>query len=151
MTPENTPKLVDFIKRHEKFVCQLYKCPTGHLTIGYGHNCEAHGDVEKFKDRLITEEEAYNLLLTDINESTLDCVKFIQSFPSYSDIYQFVLLDMCFNMGIAKLLKFGKMLDFFENGPKKSIAREMINSHWCEQVGRRATELVFIILTGEFF
>ena len=151
MTPKNVERLVNFIKQHERFKCQLYKCPTNHLTIGYGHNCEAHGDVEKYKNRLISETEAYNLLLRDLSEVQLDCAKFIQSFPNYTDAQQFVLLDMCFNIGIVGLLKFNKMLSYFNSDDTTNIAREMIDSRWCGQVGKRATKLVFTILTEEFF
>ena len=35
-------KATAYIRRYEGFSKLPYKCPTGHLTIGYGHNLE-HG------------------------------------------------------------------------------------------------------------
>jgi lysozyme len=150
MNQENLIRLVDQLKRHEGFRSTLYKCPAGHLTIGYGHNCDAHQDSSKFKDRIISETEAENLLLSDLSDTQKDCVKNIRSFNSLSEIQQAVLLNMTFNMGIGTILLFKSFLKNLSAGFKKGIAQEMINSTWCSQVGKRATELVYMILTDEF-
>ena len=36
-----SPELLDSLKRQEGFRAVPYRCPTGHVTIGYGHNLEA--------------------------------------------------------------------------------------------------------------
>jgi lysozyme len=138
------------IKRHEGFYDKLYLCPAGHRTIGYGHNCDAYLDAPKYEGRLITETEATNLLLNDLSDCIKDCTKFIRSYPTYSDIEQCIILDMCFNLGIQGLLKFKKMLSAFNLKDHRTTAREMINSHWASQVGKRTTELVFMVFSQEF-
>lgn len=51
--------LIDGVKEFEGLRLKPYYCPTGHLTIGYGHLCRT-GQVE------LTEEEAESLLLDDL-------------------------------------------------------------------------------------
>jgi lysozyme len=150
MTPENLNNLVLMLKRHEGFRDQLYKCTAGHLTIGYGHNCDAHGDVEKYSGRLIATDEATNLLFRDIGEALKDCTKFVRSFVDFSDIQQAILIDMCFNLGINGLMAFKKMLKGFITGDHKAIAFEMLNSTWASQVGKRTADLIYMTFTDEF-
>jgi len=150
MNQQNLNSLVEMLKRHEGFRSELYKCPTGHLTIGYGHNCDAHGDIVKFQNRTVSIDEATNILLNDMAEARLDCLKFIRSFENVSEVQQAILIDMAFNMGIAKLTKFKDTLKAFSLDNRKGIAKGMIDSDWCSQVGKRATELVYMALTNEF-
>jgi lysozyme len=150
MSPEESIKLVDMLKRHEGFRPILYKCPAGYNTIGYGHNCDAHFDVEKYSNITITQTEAENLLLRDLNAASLDCIKFVRSFDCLSTPHQAVLLDMCYNLGIGKLLEFKKMLHAFILGDNKAAAREMFHSKWASQVSSRCTELLFMALAEEW-
>ncbi len=149
MNPETTAKLINQLKLHEGFSPTLYKCSAGYNTIGYGHNCDSHGDIEKFKNRTITRSEAECILLRDLNDTTSNCIKYIKFFSDLSEIQQAVLINMTFNMGISGLLKFKKMLKNFSLGYKTGIAREMLKSKWANQVEREA-ELAFMILTEEF-
>lgn len=150
MNPENSLKLIDQLKRHEGFKQTLYKCSKGYLTIGYGHNCEAHGDCDKFTSRTITSTEAENILLSDISEATFSCVKYIKFFSDFSEIQQAVLINMVFNMGIGSLLNFKLMLKNLRLGNKPNTAREMMDSDWFPEVGKRSSELMFMILTEEW-
>lgn len=142
--------LVELIKRHEGFSDHLYLCPTGHLTIGYGHNCEAHGDAYDYKDRTITIEEAEELLADDILDAVTNCNSYIQFFSKLSEVRQAVLIDMTYNMGIGTLLKFKKMLEAMRVGDWKNAAREMYRSRWARQTDREG-ELMFMTLTDEWF
>ena len=52
-----------------------------------------------------------------------------------------VLANMCFNLGITRLLKFRKFLAALEAGDFETAGEEMIDSKWATQVGARATRL----------
>ncbi|MCI7536560.1 MAG: glycoside hydrolase family protein [Elusimicrobiaceae bacterium] len=128
------------ICRYEGFSKLPYKCPTGHLTIGYGHNLE-HG---------ISKEAAEFILQEDLARAER-AVK--NSFPWWwklDDARQFVLVDMAFNMGLAGLKGFKKMLAAVEQGDYQTAAKEMLDSKWAAQVGRRAVELSKIMEKGEW-
>ena len=66
------------------------------------------------------------------------------------DARQFVLVDMAFNMGLAGLKGFKKMLTAVEQGDYQTAAKEMLASKWAAQVGRRAAELSKIMKKGEW-
>src|SRR4030043_1840996 len=149
MTNDEEARLFEMLKRHEGFVATLYLCPTGHLTIGYGHNCEAHSDVDNYKDRTITKQEAQDLMIEDLGSAITECSNSIKFFWKLSVVQQAILLDMCYNMGIGTLLKFKRMLAAFASDNRRAIAREMYNSRWARQTDREG-ELMFMALTDEW-
>lgn len=133
-------KAAAYVRRYEGFCHLPYKCPTGHLTIGYGHNLEQGISIAAaefiLQEDLARAERAVN-----------------DAFPwgwKLDDARQFVLVDMAFNMGLAGLKGFKKMLSAVEQGDYPTAAREMLNSKWAGQVGRRAVELSKIMQTGEW-
>ena len=67
-----------------------------------------------------------------------------------NEVRQFVLVDMCFNMGLGKLCTFKKMLSAMANGDYYTAANEALASKWAVQVGRRARELAEMLKTGEY-
>lgn len=128
------------IRRYEGFSRLPYKCPTGHLTIGYGHNLE--NGISASAALFILQED-----LTRAEQAVKD------AFPWWwklDDARQFVLVDMAFNMGLAGLKGFKKMLAAVEAGDFETAAKEMLNSKWAAQVGRRAVELSKIMEKGEW-
>ena len=128
------------IRRYEGFSKLPYKCPTGHLTIGYGHNLE-NG---------ITLEMAEFILKRDL-ETAERSVK--DAFPWWwklGDARQFVLVDMAFNMGLAGLKGFKKMLAAIESGDFDKAAEEMLDSKYGRQVVHRARLNAEIMKTGEW-
>jgi lysozyme len=48
---------------------------------------------------------------------------------------------MCFNLGIARLRGFKKMLAAMQAGDVETAAKEMLDSTWAKQVGARAHRL----------
>ncbi len=133
-------KAAAMIRRYEGLAILPYQCPTGHLTIGYGHNLEQG----------ITREMAEFILRQDIDAA----VRMVQNtFPWWQNLNearQYVLVDMCFNIGICRLCGFKKMLAACKKGDYATCSREMLNSRWAVQVGRRASELAEIMQTGEY-
>ena len=129
-----------YTKKYEGLNLYPYLCPMKHLTIGYGHNLE-NG---------ITPEVAQQLLLADLAQAQLEVGKKFPWSNQLGEVRQFVLVDMCFNMGIKKLLTFKKMLAALEKGYYDRAAYEMLNSRWAGQVGRRATELAKMMETGVY-
>lgn len=133
-------KWLKYTKKYEGLNLFPYACPTGHLTIGYGHNLE-NG---------ITLEVAEQLLQSDMAHAKMEVGGSIPFSNKLDEVRQYVLVDMCFNMGLKKLLTFKKMLAALEKGYFDRAAYEMLNSRWAAQVGRRATELAKMMKTGEY-
>ena len=133
-------KWLKLTKKYEGLNLRPYTCPTGHLTIGYGHNLE-NG---------ITLEVAEQLLQSDMALAQLEVGGSIPWANKLDEVRQYVLVDMCFNLGIKKLLTFKKMLAALKQGYYERAAYEMLASKWAGQVGRRASELAEMMKKGEY-
>ena len=130
-----------YTRRYEGLSVMPYQCPTGHLTIGYGHNLE-NG---------ISKEAAQFILDEDLLAATKAVPKHFAWWQKLDEVRQFVLVDMCFNMGISKLCTFKKMLSAMQRGNYIAAANEALNSKWAMQVGQRAKELAHMLKTGEYY
>ena len=134
-------KWLEITKQFEGLRLKPYKCTAGALTIGYGHNLDANG---------ITAEMAEELLKTDMALARMDVGANIPWVSKLCEARQFVLVDMCFNMGIKRLLTFKKMLAALQQDYFERAAAEMLNSKWAQQVGRRAEKLAEIMKKGVY-
>lgn len=124
--------LVQQIQRHEGLRLKPYHCTAGKLTIGYGRNLEDVG---------IDVEEAEFMLRKDLSRVENEC---LHAFPWFADLPEQrkdVILNMCFNLGLAGLKKFKKFLKAVEMGNYDTAANEMLDSLWAKQVKSRALEL----------
>ena len=130
--------LVDWIKQHEGLRLKPYYCPAGKLTIGWGKNIEDNG---------ITIEEADYLLNNDIKR----CVEQLSHYEWYTKQPQKIrdaLINMCFNMGINRLLGFKKMIDALSRRDYTQAAIEALDSKWAQQVPNRAKDVAVMIREG---
>jgi lysozyme len=77
-----------------------------------------------------------------------------QKVPVYMDVCQvrkIVLLDMVYNLGINRLLKFRKMLAALDRGDYQLAAEEMLDSRYAAQVKGRARRNARMMETGEWY
>ena len=65
-----------------------------------------------------------------------------------SPIRQDVLINMAYNLGIEGLMKFKVTLSMIEAGRYEEAARQMLQSKWAKQVGKRAIDLSNMMLEG---
>lgn len=122
--------------------CRLkpYRDTVGKLTVGFGRNLDDNG---------ITEPEAHFMLRTDVLRAVSDLDRFLPWWRKMSEPRQRALANMCFNLGIPRLLTFKKMLAALEAGDHETAAREALDSRWAVQVGDRARRIARMIRTGE--
>jgi lysozyme len=59
-------------------------------------------------------------------------------------------MDMAFNMGVPRLCKFKNMWNAIYEQNYEAASREMMDSRWARQVGRRAVILSDAMKSGEF-
>ena len=159
--------LKDQLILHEGLKLRPYKCPANKWTIGVGRNLEDVGlsgneqlklfgtcglnrkeVIDRLLDRGISEEEALFLLDNDIKKCTAD-VKRFPWFEYLDPVRQKVIVDMRFNLGLAGLKKFRKMIGHLEVGAYFDAADEMKNSKWYWEVGNRSRRLVKMMATGQ--
>lgn len=134
-------KWQEMTKKFEGVRLKMYKCPAGKWTIGAGHNIEDNG---------ITEDMADYILERDLREAEIQVRTRFPHFYKLNEARQFVLVDMCFNMGAAKLFSFKKMFAALAKDEYPTAAKEMMNSKWARQVGNRAKTLCEIMKSGVY-
>lgn len=135
----NYQAIRDMLILDEGIRLKPYIDTVGKPTIGVGRNLEDVG---------ISKDEAMLLLDNDINGAISDLDKLLPWWRSMSDIRQQVLINMCFNLGILRLMGFKKALAAMEAADYATAANEMETSGWYHQVGGRAIRLVSLMRNG---
>jgi len=128
----NTHRLAQDLIRDEGLRLKPYRCTAGRLTIGVGRNLD---------DRGLTEDEALVLLDNDIKAFWGQLVVALPWVVQAPEAVQEVLVNMCFNLGLAGLLQFQQTLAYLQAGLRLDAATEMLRSRWAGQVGARAERL----------
>lgn len=125
-------------KSFEGFSGVPYTCPAGYLTIGYGRNLEANP---------LTPAEGESLLKNDLNKALKEAQKY-SWFLTLDGPRQAVIVDMVFNLGARGFSKFRRLHDALQARDWNRAAREMMDSRWRTQVGRRARKLAAMMRAG---
>ncbi len=133
-------KLIEQIKRHEGFRSKPYKCTAGKLTIGYGLNLDAG----------VSEELAELILEYQVKRITKELRKLEWFFDIDSFARQDVIVNMAFNLGVAGVCGFHKMINAISMHDYHEAANEMLDSKWFKDVGNRAIELAEQMRSGVY-
>ena len=145
MKLETWQRLVDQLITHEGMELRLYKCPAGKWSIGAGRNLE---------DRGITESEARHLLNNDIRISIDELTDEFPWFTRLDETRQAAMVELHFNLGLSTLKTFRKTLGLIEEAVEGKVAwhagsKELLDSRWADQVGRRAQTIADMLIIGE--
>ena len=135
----NRDILVEELKRDEGVELKAYQDTVGIWTIGIGRNLQDVG---------VSMEEAEFLLASDIDVAVSELQRTFDWFEDLSDARQRVCINMCFNLGLTRLLGFKKFLAAMEAGDWKTAGVEMLDSKWARQVGVRSTRLRDLVVEG---
>lgn len=128
-------RIVKSIKKHEGFRSRMYLDTVGVPTIGYGFNLKT---IE------LPKPVAELWLAYEIEKHEEE----LERFDFYHDLDRVrkdVLLDMHYNLGDSRFRGFQKMIQALENHNYNEAAKEMLDSKWANQVGRRATDLAALM------
>jgi len=154
-------ELVKMIAIHEGIVLNVYQDHLGIDTVGIGRNLEDRGitdgelsyinkTMDDIYDSGHTEEEAYYLCMNDIAIVEKELLENKPIVNQLNDVRQMVLVDMAFNMGVPRLMKFVNMWLAIEKVNYPLACEEMIDSKWASQVGNRAMKLSLAMKNGEW-
>ena len=138
-------KLEDMLLVHEGKKRFVYRCTSNALTIGVGRNIDPNkGGIG------LSDDEILYMLRNDIKRVYEELDSNLPWFKDLDDVRQDVLSDMCFNMGISRLLNFRKMLAAVELGLYDRASDELLNSKYAEQVKGRALKLARMMKEGKY-
>jgi len=158
----NRSHFLDKLIDHEGMVLTVYKDSLGIDTIGIGRNLKDRGisreeldyldipNMEVVYEHGISEADARYLALNDIAIVENELCRVHNCVENLDSVRQLVLMDMAFNMGVPRLCKFVKMWNAIHEEKWEAASREMLDSKWARQVGRRAKILSDAMASGEF-
>lgn len=145
--------IIKRLEFHESCILKPYYCPTGHLTLGIGHNIDARAFTNEEKKAIgdwkkgITKNMAYMICRNDVNI----CLNQLKTLPFWNRLdleRQYALLDMCFQLGFKGLCGFKKMLEAMRWGKWDKAAAECLNSDYARQTPARAKRIARLIKEG---
>jgi len=131
--------ILEDLKQDEGLRLLPYKDTVGKLTIGYGLNLDAG----------ITEIEAHWLLQNRVNDIKRNLYSSFNWYRAMDDARKDVIVNMVYNLGLAGVLRFKKLIGSLESHDYNRAAHEMLDSKWASQVGKRAERLAQTMMSGE--
>jgi lysozyme len=147
MNNENLQKLIAELRRDEGVRYSVYKDTKGIDTVGVGHNLQAKPLPPGWKYPL-NDTQVNSLLDDDLEDVFHDLDRNLPWWTDLNDVRQRVIANMCFNLGIAKLLGFRNTLVAMRQGKYGAAADGMLASAWATQVKGRAQRLADMMRKG---
>ena len=138
-----TEKLLEMLKRHEGVKSHVYLCSAGYETIGVGRNISKSGMG-------LSDDEVDYLLENDIERVIKELSSEYPWFNSLDDVRKDAMIDISFNLGATRFRGFKRALAAMEVADYTTAAKEFLDSKWSQDVKGRATELCYMIETGNY-
>ena len=136
-------KLIEQLKRHEGVRTHAYQCTANMTTVGVGRNIDEDGGLG------LSIDEIEFLLANDIRRCKQELIA-LPWFPEIDSVRQDALINLCFNLGMTRLLGFKNALTAMSVGDYDLAADEFMDSRWAKQVGSRANEVCEMIRSGNY-
>ena len=137
------------IKRHEGEVLEIYMDSLGYKTLGVGHLCQPEDPEYSWEVGTAVSQEIVDMYYdSDFNKHLKEAIHVVgeKDFENLPEAIQRVIVNMCFNLGGTRLSKFKNMLKACKEHNWSEMARQMEDSRWFGQVGRRSIELQKMVL-----
>jgi lysozyme len=147
MNSQNRQTLIAELRRDEGVRYVVYKDTKGIDTVGVGHNLQAKPLPAGWKYPL-NDVQVNSLLDDDLEDVFHDLDRNLPWWRDLNDVRQRVIANLCFNMGITRLLGFVRALTAARQGKYGASADELLNSTWAGQVKGRATRLADMMRKG---
>lgn len=135
------------LRRDEGVRNTQYLDSRGIPTIGVGHNCLAIPIPVDWTQPL-TDDQVNQLLNEDLTNVFMQLDGNLPWWRQLDEVRQRVIANMCFNLGIGKLLGFHNTLHVMQTGNYLDAAAGMAASAWATEVGNRATRLITAMKSG---
>lgn len=114
--------------------------PKGSLSAGVGLNLDAG----------LSDEEIDYLLASRVERAHSDCLRTFPWFRDLDSVRQAALVNLCFNLGLHRLLGFERMIAAMARGDYDAAAREVLDSEAARKAPGRYAELAGMVRSGEW-
>ena len=107
--------------------------PVGQVTLGIGHNLEAHPLSNEVIDLILKEDLSRA-------ETSAAAVLDPEIFATLSENRKLGLINLAFNMGEVKLRGFDRMISAIRLSDWPKVEKELRSSLWAKQIDPRLTD-----------
>jgi len=151
-----TTELIAQLRRHEGLRLWVYRCPTGHRTIGYGHNLDANPlskedrKAASYRDGVISAAGAEWLLQRDVERTERSLIERLPWVANLDQPRRDALVNMAFQLGVAGLCGWKTTLNLLRSGQWGMAAERMAATLWARQTRARAEEIIEQMMTGKY-
>ena len=97
----------------------------------------------------MSDDEIDYLLENDIKRCKQELVG-LSWFADLDAVRQDAIVNLCFNLGLTRLMGFKNAMGAMAVGDYEKAADEFLDSRWANQVGQRALDVTHMIRTGEY-
>ena len=127
------------IKLNEGCKLEVYTCPAGYKTFGYGTNLEVldaeiFKTIEEMNDLQGKQELAIGLLRREIVHCNRALSKHSWFTDDLSEFQQAIIIDLAYNIGVSGVLKFQKMIAAIKQRNYGIASEEMLDSKYHYQM-----------------
>jgi lysozyme len=131
--PSISIQCLNLVKHFEGLYLSAYKCPAGIWTIGYGHTGIEHNDGSVCAGRMVTRDQADELLSIDLGKCVAGVRRLVRVPLSQGQVD--ALVSFAFNAGLGNLER-STLLRKLNGGDDYGAAGEF--PRWC----RAGTEVL---------
>ena len=126
------------IKEHEGFRDTVYSDSLGYATIGYGHLVLP---TDNFVEGVTYSKEQLEVLFDKDFQIAFNSANELVDGLDLNHIAKGVIIEMCFQLGKPRVMKFKKMWEALRNNDFEEAANQMIDSAWHKQTTSRCESL----------
>jgi len=130
------------IKEHEGFRDSVYSDSLGFATIGYGHLVLP---TDNFVEGITYPKEMLEEIFDNDFKIAHDSANELLLDIEHNHIVKGVIIEMCFQLGKPRVMKFKKMWEALKNNDLESASKEMIDSNWHKQTTKRCESLANVM------
>tara|TARA_R110000851_G_scaffold16857_1_gene54299 strand:+ start:158 stop:586 length:429 start_codon:yes stop_codon:yes gene_type:complete len=138
-----TDKIIEMLRLHEGVKTHVYTDHLGYETIGVGR-C-----IRKNVGLGLSDDEINYLLSNDVSRVTAELGRF-KWFPELNEARRDAMINLCFQLGLTKLLKFKNFLASMEDGDYELASTHLLDSLYARQTPARADEIAEMIVSGKY-
>jgi GH24 family phage-related lysozyme (muramidase) len=147
---------LDSVVKHEDVRLEVYPDPLLGWkvpTIGIGFNLARKDADKKLKElglnpvlirkgkSKLTKEQAFKLATDDIYNALQGAKRVVKNFNEHPLDVRSAITEIVFNIGVTGFSKFENFINFIHKKDYKRASKELMNSSWSKQVGRRAINI----------
>ena len=137
-----TDKIIEMLRLHEGVEQYVYTDHLGYETIGVGR-C-----IRKNVGLGLSDDEINYLLSNDVDRCVKELGASFSWFSALNEARRDAMINLCFQLGLTKLLKFKNFLASMQEGDYEAASTHLLDSLYARQTPARANEIAKLISNG---